>query len=376
MAINDITLHWFLSTTGDSRGIMSGGHGSGVATQDRVIDLRYLKQLALAAETNGFESMLTPTGLWCDDAWLATASLLDATETLKFLVAIRPGLVSPTLIAQQAATYQKLSNNRLLLNVVVGGEDREQAAYGDHSTKKQRYWRADEALQIARALWTTDGPVDFHGEYYDIEAAQLKDRPEVLPKIFLGGSSDDGVEVAARQVDTYITWGEPVDPARAKIDRVRDAARRHDRELDYAIRLHVIARDTSEEAWGVAQKLLDAIDSAEVAKIQEGLARSQSEGQRRMSELHGRGEAFTDGADAHSLEIAPNLWAGVGLLRGGAGTALVGSYDEVAERIQDYYIAGFTHFVLSGYPQLEESFHVGEGVVPALKRRGVSVTNH
>ena len=95
-----------------------------------------------------------------------------------------------------------------------------------------------------------------------------------------------------------------------------------------------------------------------------------------MSELHGRGADFQHGADAHSLEVAPNLWAGIGLLRGGAGTALVGSYDEVAERIQDYYNAGFTQFVLSGYPQLEESFHVGEGVVPALQRRGISVKNH
>ena len=376
MAHEDITLHWFLSTTGDSRSIMSGGHGSGVATQDRDINLRYLKQLALTAETNGFESMLTPTGLWCEDAWLATAALLDATDTIKFLVAIRPGLVAPTLIAQQAVTYQRLSNNRLLLNVVVGGEDHEQAAYGDHSTKSERYWRADESLQIARRLWTEDDPVSFQGEYYNIVNAQLKDRPEVLPKIFLGGSSADGIEVAARQVDTYITWGEPVEPAQAKIKRVQDSAQRHGRELDYAIRLHVIARDTSEEAWHVAQKLLDGVDPAEVRKIQQGLALSQSEGQRRMSELHGRGADFQHGADAHSLEVAPNLWAGIGLLRGGAGTALVGSYDEVAERIQDYYNAGFTQFVLSGYPQLEESFHVGEGVVPALQRRGISVKNH
>ena len=174
----------------------------------------------------------------------------------------------------------------------------------------------------------------------------------------------------------YLTWGEPPQKVSEKITRVQAQADQEGRELDYGIRLHVIARETSEEAWAVAERLLADLDPDTVARIQAGLARSQSEGQRRMTELHDQGGDFTAGARARDLEIAPNLWTGVGLVRGGAGTALVGSYDEVAARIAEYRRIGLEHFILSGYPHLEEAYHVGEGVVPALQRLGLDVTNH
>lgn len=147
-----LTFHWFLPTSGDSRGIVGGGHGSAIHSGSRTLDLRYLKQLALAAETNGFESVLTPTGAWCEDAWLTDAALIDSTERLKFLVALRPGLVSPTLSAQMAATFQRHSEGRLLINVVTGGEDREQRTYGDSLDKAQRYERCAEFLDIIGKL--------------------------------------------------------------------------------------------------------------------------------------------------------------------------------------------------------------------------------
>lgn len=371
-----ITLHWFLPTYGDSRGITAGGHGSGFHSASRPADLDYLSQIALAAERNGFEAVLTPTGLWCEDAWITTAALISRTSRLKFLVAIRPGQVSPTIIAQQGAAFQKFSGNRLLINVVVGGEDHEQRAFADYSTKEERYHKADETLQIIDHLWNSDEPLDFSGEYLSLAGAVLKEQPEVSPPVFFGGSSQLGIEVAAKHSDVYLTWGEPAEKVAEKLDRVRAEAARNNRELDYGIRLHIIARETEEQAWAEAQRLLDQLDPAEVDRIQAGLAKSQSEGQRRMTELHGRGSAFTRGADARSLEIAPNLWAGVGLVRGGAGTALVGSYEQVAQAILRYRDIGLNHFVLSGYPHLEETYHVGEGVVPELIKLGVPVKNH
>lgn len=371
-----ITLHWFLPTYGDSRGITAGGHGSGFHSASRPADLDYLSQIALAAERNGFEAVLTPTGLWCEDAWITTAALISRTSRLKFLVAIRPGQVSPTIIAQQGAAFQKFSGNRLLINVVVGGEDHEQRAFADYSTKEERYHKADETLQIIDHLWNSDEPLDFSGEYLSVAGAVLKEQPEVSPPVFFGGSSQLGIEVAAKHSDVYLTWGEPAEKVAEKLDRVRAEAARNNRELDYGIRLHIIARETEEQAWAEAQRLLDQLDPAEVDRIQAGLAKSQSEGQRRMTELHGRGSAFTRGADARSLEIAPNLWAGVGLVRGGAGTALVGSYEQVAQAILRYRDIGLNHFVLSGYPHLEETYHVGEGVVPELIKLGVPVKNH
>ena len=353
---------------------MAGGHGSSMSG-DRPADLRYLKQLANAAEINGFEAVLTPTGLWCEDAWLSTAALIDATETLKFLVAFRPGLTSPTLAAQMAATFQYHSQGRLLVNVVTGGESSEQRAFGDFLSKEARYERCGEFLEVVRSLWTSTEPIDFTGSHVRVEQAILGRRPDPLPGVFFGGSSAAAGTVAARHADTYLTWGEKPDAVSEKIAWIRGLAAQEGRELDYGIRLHVIARDTSEQAWAEAERLLGALDPAVVADAQANLARSESEGQRRMRELHGSGDAFIGAKDARALEIYPNLWAGVGLVRGGAGTALVGSHAEVADRIAEYAALGLDHFVLSGYPHLEEAYHFGEGVRPRLADLGVIATD-
>lgn len=371
---NPVTLHWFLPTYGDARGITAGGHGSGNHHGTRPADASYLTQLALAAEANGFESALIPTGAWCADPWVTAARLAGATERLKFLVALRPGLASPTLAAQQAATLQELSGGRALVNVVVGGEDHEQRAFGDHLGKDARYARADEELDIVRRLWAGER-VTLDGTHAHVVDAALASPPATAPPLYFGGSSAAALPVAGRHADVYLTWGEPPEAVAAKKARVDAAAARFGRAPEHGIRLHVITRDTAEEAWAEAGRLQRGLDPAQVRRIQAGLARSQSEGQRRMSALHGRGAGFDPAADPRALEVSPNLWAGVGLVRGGAGTALVGSHREVAERIAEYRAAGMRHFILSGYPHLEEAYHVGEGLVPALDRLGIAVAN-
>jgi alkanesulfonate monooxygenase len=338
---------------------------------DRPADLKYLIQLAQAAEINGFEGVLTPTGQWCEDAWLSTAMLIGSTESLKYLVALRPGLISPTLAAQMAATFQWQSQGRLLLNVVTGGESIEQRAFGDFLPKEARYARCSEFLDIVHQLWTSDDPVTMTGEHLQVEQAALARRPDPLPTVFFGGSSPAAGQVAARFADTYLTWGEPPAQVGEKLDWIRGLATAQGRQLSYGIRLHVISRDTSEQAWSEAQRLLSALSPQTVAAAQQSLARSESEGQRRMRELHGGGNDFDRGVDARRLEIYPNLWSGVGLVRGGAGTALVGSHQEVADRIGEYAELGIDHFILSGYPHLEEAYIFGEGVRPILARRGL-----
>jgi alkanesulfonate monooxygenase len=378
-----VVLHWFLPTNGDSRTDLSLGNAVGAAGSrvvagggtERAPDIDYVGQIARSAEQLGFDAALTPTSSWCEDAWVMTAALTQVTRRFKFLVAFRPGLMSPTLAAQMAATYQRISGGRLLLNVVTGGDDVEQRRFGDHLSKPDRYRRAGEFLHVVRALWSGE-PVDFAGEFIDVRGAQLIPAP-VWPDIYLGGSSEAAMDVAARYADVYLTWGEPPDAVAAKLDQVRARAKAAGRELRFGIRLHVITRDTAAEAWAKAQRLLDGLDPAAIEKAQRIQRASQSEGQRRMTELHG---GRTD-----SLEVSPNLWAGVGLVRGGAGTALVGSHDEVADRIAEYHELGIDEFILSGYPHLEEAYQVGEGVMPALRARGLlpdqeingrPITNH
>jgi alkanesulfonate monooxygenase len=359
-----LRFHWFLPTNGDGRDIVGGGHGvaTGTAGTIRPASLAYLGQIARSAEQLGFEAALTPTGAWCEDAWLVTAMLTEVTERLKFLVAFRPGLISPTLSAQMAGTFQRHSRGRLLLNVVTGGESTEQRAYGDFLDKEQRYARCDEFLDIVTRLWSGE-TVTHYGDHLQVEGARLATLPDPVPDLYFGGSSGPAGPVAARRTDVYLTWGEAPAAVDKKLRWMDGLAREAGRTLRYGIRLHVISRDTADEAWRQADRLIEGVDEAMVRKVQENLARSESEGLRRMRELHG--------GSRDNLEVSPNLWAGVGLVRGGAGTALVGSHTEVADRIEEYARLGLSEFILSGYPHLEEAYWFGEGVLPILQARGL-----
>ena len=367
-----LKLHWFLPTYGDSRFIVGGGHGlpAGIASGDRDASIGYLSSIGRTAEDFGFTSALTPAGLWCEDAWITTAMVARETQRLGFLVAFRPGLISPTLAAQMAATFSKHAPGRILLNVVTGGEPAEQRAYGDHLDKAARYARSDEFLDVVRRLWTGES-VSLNGTHIQVEDASLPTLPDPVPPIYFGGSSPEAGPVAARHSDVYLTWGEPPAAVATKIDWIRGLAAAQGRTVKFGIRLHVIARDTSEQAWAEAGRLLDALDDDTVAHVQDGLARSESTGQAAMRALHSDKRANGAWRDPRSLEIVPNLWSGVGLVRGGAGTALVGSHAEVADLMQEYAALGIEEFVLSGYPHLEELFWFGEGVIPELTRRGL-----
>jgi alkanesulfonate monooxygenase len=377
-----LVFHWFLPTSGDGRGIVGRGHSiplvggtarpadsaTGARAATRPPDIDYLGQVARSAEQLGFTGVLTPTGTWCEDAWLTTAALISQTKRLKFLVAFRPGFVVPTLAAQMASTYQRLSGGRLLLNVVTGGEEAEQRRFGDYLSHDQRYARTGEFLNIVRGAWSGQ-PYDFEGVHYKVQGATVMSPPDPVPTVYFGGSSPAAGPVAAKYVDVYLTWGEPPEAVAKKIAWMRELADQAGRKLRFGIRLHTISRDTAKEAWAEADRMLAELSPAEIANSQQALARSSSVGQRNMRGLH---QQYRDGGTASDLEIYPNLWAGVGLVRGGAGTALVGSHAEVADRIEEYASLGIEEFILSGYPHLEEAYWFGEGVLPELRRRGAA----
>jgi alkanesulfonate monooxygenase len=377
-----LKFHWFLPTSGDGRAIIGRGHSvpldggtagpgsrtTGARAASRPPDIEYLAQVARSAEQLGFDGVLTPTGTWCEDAWLVTAALIRETERLKFLVAFRPGLTSPTLAAQMAATYQRISRGRLLLNVVTGGQADEQRRFGDHLPHDERYARTGEFLDIVRGAWS-GRPHDFRGRHYQVDGATVMIPPAPVPGVYFGGSSPAAGPVAAKYADVYLTWGEPPDQVAQKIAWIRGLAEAEGRTLRFGIRLHVISRDSARDAWGEASRLLDDLDPGEIANAQRVLGQSESVGQERMRDLHA---GYRQGGAVADLEIYPNLWAGVGLVRGGAGTALVGSHEEVAERIAEYASLGIEEFIFSGYPHLEEAYWFGEGVMPELRRHGAA----
>ena len=372
--MSHLSFHWYLPTHGDGRTLTQAGattqaahqgagagEGSPAPTGARRATLAYIQLLARAAEQAGFDAVLTPTGTWCEDAWVVASSLIPVTNRLRFLVAFRPGTIAPGLAAQQAATFQRLSGGRLMLNVVSGSEDSEQRRFGDGLDKEGRYARTDEFLQVLDGAWGQ--PFDFRGEHLWAEAAYAP-APGARPPIYFGGSSEAALRVAARHADVYLNWGEPPPQIGPHFARVRALAAERGREIRCGVRIHVVTRSTAGAAWDAAHALLADATPADFASVRASLETASAVGQQRMTALVSERD--------NELEIHPNVWAGIGRLRNGAATALVGSHDEVADRISEYSDAGADEFILSGYPHVEEALFFGEGVLPLLRRRGLA----
>jgi len=345
-------LLWFIPTHGDGRYL-------GTSYGGRPLDFGYLKQIACAVDDLGFYGALLPTGRSCEDAWVTAAALFPETRRMRFLVAVRPGLISPTLAARMTTTFDRLSNGRLLINMVTSGDPVELAGDGVFLEHDQRYEITDEFLQIWRALVSGTGEVNFAGKHLQVRGAKnlFRGVQQPYPALYIGGSSSAGIEVAAKHTDHYLTWGEPPAQVAKKIETVRTEAARYGRSIRFGIRLHVIVRESDDAAWRDAEALISHLSDQTVRAAQQTLARHDSISQQRMLALQKlNGTRRTRGV----LEVSPNLWTGVGLVRGGAGTALVGNAETVAARMLEYRELGIETFILSGYPHLEEAFRVAE----------------
>jgi alkanesulfonate monooxygenase len=304
--------------------------------------------------------VLIPVGSHCEEPWITAAALAPHTERLRFLAALRPGLGSPTHFARQAAALDRISNGRFLVNLVAGGDAKELAGDGNFLSHDERYAQAAEFLTVFQRL--LDGEiVDFDGRYVKVQGArQLFPAVQGRLPVWFGGSSDPALDLAAKQTDVYLTWGEPVAQVAEKLDAVRTRAAAYGRKVKFGLRIHLIVRETAAEAWSVADKLIANLSDEAIAAAQRKFANeSDSVGQRRMTALH-------HGGRRDKLEIAPNLWAGIGLVRRGAGTALVGDPKTVAARLREYQALGIDTVIASGYPHLEEAYKVAELLFPEL----------
>jgi alkanesulfonate monooxygenase len=354
----DADVLWFLPTHGDGRHL-------GTAIGARPVNFHYLRQVAQAADDLGYFGVLLPTGRSCEDSWVIASAIAPFTERLRYLVAVRPGLQSPTVAARMTATLDRVSEGRLLINVVTGGDPIENKGDGIFLSHEERYEVTREFLTVYTALLAGEA-VNFHGKRISIEDGRLLFPPVQKPRpaLYFGGSSPAAIDVAADTIDKYLTWGEPPAQVAEKLAPVAARAARSGRRIGFGIRLHVIVRDTNEEAWRAAAELIRHLSDETIASAQSIFARMDSVGQRRMVHLHG--------GRRDKLEVSPNLWAGVGLVRGGAGTALVGDAQTVADRLKEYMSLGVDTFIMSGYPHLEEAYRFAELVLPLLPLRGRS----
>lgn len=347
-----LDIFWFLPTSGDTRYL-------GQSDSGRAPSISYLRQIAVAADELGYDGLLIPTGSGCHDPWVVASAVAPATQRIKFLVALRTSLGNPTSTARATATLDQACNGRLLLNVVPGGDAAELAADGVFLSHDERYAAAAEYLTVWRDL-LSGKTVNFEGKYHRVVDSRQYFPPvqQPHPPLYFGGSSPAAHALAAEHVDVYLSWGEPPAAVAEKIADVRARAAARGRTVSFGVRLHVIVRETAAEAWADADRLISHLDDETIGKIQQRYASMDSVGQARMAALHG--------GRRDQLEVSPNLWAGVGLVRGGAGTALVGDAVTVATRLKEYVDIGVDRFVLSGYPHLEEAYRFAELVFPLL----------
>ncbi|GGB56061.1 LLM class flavin-dependent oxidoreductase [Deinococcus soli (ex Cha et al. 2016)] len=344
------SLYWF---------IPSGGDGRQLGQPSRPAHFSYLSQVAQAADVLGFDGVLLPTGGTNEDTLVVASALSSLTRQLRFLVALRPGLLSPVLAARLTASLDRISGGRVNLNIVSGSGNFD--FEGLNLTQAQRYALTGEWLGAFRALLRGE-TVSQQGEHVQLENARalLPSVQRPYPPIYFGGSSQPALEVAGEHVDVYLSWGERPEQLREKFDQVRAEAARHGRQVRFGLRAHVIVRPTEDEAWAAAEHLIEGVSDEQIAQAHQAFLQSASEGQRRQSELNG--------GTRESLRVGKNLWAGVGLVRGGAGTAFVGSPENVAAALREYQALGVETFILSGYPHLEEAYRVAELLFPALGR--------
>lgn len=323
--------------------------------------LEYVSSLIETASEAGFSSLLTATNYHSEhENYTAAIAALARTRGAGLLIAVRPGMFHPAMYAKMLATAQNLFPGRVRVNIVTGSSPAENAMYGDFEEHAQRYERTREFMLILRRLWSEPPPVSYESDLYRFENAVL-DPPPVQPiPLYFGGASDAAKRIAAELADVYLLWGERRDMIEERLGKMRELEREYGRTLGYGLRTHVVVRETEEEAWQAADRLISRVDPSVRRAFVESYKHVDGVGQLRQIEM-------LRGLDEGDLTVEPNLWAGVGMARSGVGVALVGSPQQVADKIRDYERMGVSTFIFSGYPHLEEARRFGELVMPLLR---------
>ena len=319
--------------------------------------LEYMIDVARAAEAAGFYGGLLPSFPQTDDPWIAAAAAARATTTFRFMVAFQPGFLHPVHAARMSASFQRLSEDRLVYNIITGGGGPEQLWWGDTTEHDQRYVRTREFLDVLKGVWD-GGPFDYDGRFYQVRDGGLPGPLAGQPKpdLYFSGSSDAGIDAASEHADYYLSWLEHPDDLKAKFERVRERTSALGRQARFAVRAHVVARPTEEEAWEEIRLGWDNVPPEVLEKGVFGV--SDSVGAQRQAAYQNERKRYQD------LIIAPNIWAGVAYLGDMPTVGIVGSYEQVAERLDDLVAIGTDALLLSGLPHLEEAYRVGEEVLP------------
>jgi alkanesulfonate monooxygenase len=345
-----LRFHWSMSSAGEKwRGAESRAAQSGVPGLEAHVDF------CRHSEACGIDSVLTAFGFHRADPIVLASALGMLTTKIKFMIAVRSGICSPTALVQQVNTLSALTNGRVCLNVVGGHTPAEQRGYGDFLSHDDRYKRTDEFLTVCRAFWEGDGPVNFKGNYYHIENGRLN-TPFVAsdrrsPEIFLGGSSPQAFGLAARHADCLWTLPRRPEELATRVKAVLESG------TEVGILVSMVARPSRKEALSAAQAML-----AEVGDR----ARKTHQDFSRTSDSVAFTSTLALAEESPSDWLTASLWTGAVPYLGAPAIALVGSYDEVAEGILEFTKVGVTQFLFLGWPDLPEMTAFNEEVRPRV----------
>ncbi|ENZ75919.1 MULTISPECIES: LLM class flavin-dependent oxidoreductase [Ralstonia] len=325
-----------------------------------VIDRDYVRAFAQAHEQAGFDRILVPHHSTGPSATLTISYAAALTERIHFMLAHRPGFTNPTLAARQIATLDQFTGGRLGVHFISGGSDSEQRRDGDYLDHDQRYARTDEYLGILRRIWTESKPFDHEGAFYRFEQGFSEVKPAQKPHvpIYFGGASDVAVEVAGKHADVYALWGESLDQVRDLTTRVRAEAAKHGRSIRFSVSFRPILAETEDAAWARAESILER---TRALRVQQGYSRGgpqQSEGARRLLAAAEQGE-----------RVDKRLWTAIAKETGGRSnsTSLVGTPEQVADALLDYYDLGVTTFLIRGFDPLEDVVDYGRTLIPRVR---------
>lgn len=341
-------INWFSDMSGGDTEFLGEKDTSRASTFDHCLDI------LLAAERNGFHAALLPTAYQEGLEPLAFALAAQRhTRSIQTIVALRMGEIYPTTLLRSLATLDQVSRGRFIINAISSDFP------GQKTSAQVRYDRTAEMLEIMIQAWERDR-ISFHGEYYQLEldAAPSKCQYNRRPQIYFGGISPEAKSVAARYADVYLMWPEKIDMMAETIHEVSSLASQHGRRIDFGLRIHVVARETEQEARDYARRLASKILDEKAFADRSQHQDAHSYGVFRQDEL--RKSADDDGF------IEPLVWSTVGKVFAGCGSALVGSGEQIAAKIDRYLGIGFRKFIFSGFPLIEEADYFGRLVIPRL----------
>lgn len=326
-----------------------------------VIDRDYVDRVARAHDEGGFDRALVAFGSTSPESQLVVAHAASVTERLGFMIAHRPGFTAPTVAARQLATLDQFTGGRVAVHIITGGSDDELAKDGDHLTKDERYARTSEYLDIVRQEWTSDRPFDYEGAYYRVKQAFGGVKPLQKPHIpvYFGGSSDAAIPVAGKHADIFALWGETQAQVAETIARVRHAAAKHGRQVRFSLSLRPVIAATEEAAWKRAD---DIVAQTRALREQAGLPTSGH------TPPNAGSQRLLDAANQGS-RLDKRLWTGVAAVTGAQGnsTGLVGTPEQVAEGLLDYYDLGVSTFLIRGFDPLDDAVAYGRDLIPLVR---------